>query len=100
MWNLSSPKVFRHLHPKLYKMLARLSGYFGDSQVGTKLSICNSFSYALHMPFLDDSLLPGFHLRVPMMIVLDTLKSDDPQLRRVGETWMRCSLKSYLRCVL
>ena len=32
-----------------------------------------------------------------MMIVLDTLKSDDPNLRRIGETWMRCSLKSYLR---
>lgn len=31
------------------------------------------------------------------MIVLDTLKSDDPSLRRIGETWMRCSLKSYLR---
>ena len=31
------------------------------------------------------------------MIVLDTLKSDDPNLRRIGETWMRCSLKSYLR---
>jgi hypothetical protein len=34
-----------------------------------------------------------------MMIVLETLKNDDPGLRRVGETWMRCSLKSYLRCV-
>jgi hypothetical protein len=32
-----------------------------------------------------------------MMIVLDTLKNDDPSLRRIGETWMRCSLKSYLR---
>ncbi|KAF9011155.1 Dopey, N-terminal-domain-containing protein [Cyathus striatus] len=32
-----------------------------------------------------------------MMIVLDTLKNDDPTLRRIGETWMRCSLKSYLR---
>ena len=31
------------------------------------------------------------------MIVLDTLKSEDPSLRRIGETWMRCSLKSYLR---
>lgn len=31
------------------------------------------------------------------MIVLDALKSEDPHLRRVGETWMRCSLKSYLR---
>ncbi|ETW86774.1 hypothetical protein HETIRDRAFT_30556 [Heterobasidion irregulare TC 32-1] len=45
----------------------------------------------------EDSLLPGFHFKVPIMIVLDTLKSDDPNLRRVGETWMRCSLKSYLR---
>ena len=35
-----------------------------------------------------------------MMIVLDALKNDDPSLRRVSETWMRCSLKSYLRCVL
>ncbi|KAA1471434.1 hypothetical protein DENSPDRAFT_893964 [Dentipellis sp. KUC8613] len=45
----------------------------------------------------DDAMLPGFRFRVPMMIVLDTLKSDDPSLRRIGETWMRCSLKSYLR---
>ena len=35
-----------------------------------------------------------------MMIVLDTLRSEDPNLRRVGETWMRCSLKSYLRFVV
>lgn len=42
-------------------------------------------------------MLPGFKLKIPAMIVLDTLKHDDPNLRRVGETWMRCSLKSYLR---
>src|SRR4051794_15247555 len=34
-----------------------------------------------------------------MMIVLDTLKSADPQTRRIGETFMRCSLKSYIRYV-
>jgi hypothetical protein len=45
----------------------------------------------------EDNLLPGFRFKVPMMIVLDTLKNDDPYLRRIGETWMRCSLKSYLR---
>ncbi|KAF8215761.1 Dopey, N-terminal-domain-containing protein [Mycena galopus ATCC 62051] len=45
----------------------------------------------------EDNLLPGFRFKVPMMIVLDTLKNDDPSLRRIGETWMRCSLKSYLR---
>ncbi|TFY81819.1 hypothetical protein EWM64_g2190 [Hericium alpestre] len=45
----------------------------------------------------DDAMLPGFRFKVPMMIVLDTLKNDDPNLHRIGETWMRCSLKSYLR---
>lgn len=42
-------------------------------------------------------MLPGFRFKVPMMIVLDTLKNEEPNLRRIGETWMRCSLKSYLR---
>ncbi|EJF67133.1 hypothetical protein DICSQDRAFT_151482 [Dichomitus squalens LYAD-421 SS1] len=45
----------------------------------------------------DDNMLPGVHLKVPMMSVLETLRSEDPKLRRIGETWMRCSLKSYLR---
>ncbi|OJT08448.1 Protein dopey [Trametes pubescens] len=45
----------------------------------------------------EDSTLPGVHLKVPMMTLLETLRSDDPKLRRIGETWMRCSLKSYLR---
>jgi hypothetical protein len=48
----------------------------------------------------DDNVLPGFKLKVPMMIMLDTLKSEDVNIRRIGETWMRCSLKSYLRSVL
>ncbi|KAF7968943.1 hypothetical protein HWV62_28842 [Athelia sp. TMB] len=41
--------------------------------------------------------LTGFRFKVPMLLVLDTLKSDDPSLHRIGETWMRCSLRSYLR---
>ncbi|KIK97672.1 hypothetical protein PAXRUDRAFT_824668 [Paxillus rubicundulus Ve08.2h10] len=45
----------------------------------------------------EDDALPGFRLKVPMMIVLETLKHDHPSLRRVGETWMRCSLRSYIR---
>jgi len=48
---------------------------------------------------LEDSNLPGFSLKVPLMITLETLKNDDPTLRRIGETWMRCSLRSYLRCM-
>lgn len=45
----------------------------------------------------EDSALPGFKFRVPLMIVLDMLNSEDPSLRRTGESWMRCNLKSYLR---
>ncbi|KAG5220330.1 Dopey, N-terminal-domain-containing protein [Salix suchowensis] len=45
----------------------------------------------------EDHLLPGFKFKVPMMIVLDGLRNDDPNVRRIGETWMRCSLKSYQR---
>ncbi|KAF8665364.1 hypothetical protein AX16_000383 [Volvariella volvacea WC 439] len=45
----------------------------------------------------EDHLQPGFKFKVPMMIVLDTLKSEDPHLRRIGETWMRCSLKAFSR---
>jgi len=45
----------------------------------------------------DDNLLPGFRFKVPMMITLDTLRSDDTVIKHIGEMWMRCSLKSYLR---
>jgi hypothetical protein len=45
----------------------------------------------------EDNQFPGFYFNIPMMIILDTLKNDDPSLRRVGETWMRCNLKSYIR---
>ncbi|KAF9566957.1 hypothetical protein CPC08DRAFT_758587 [Agrocybe pediades] len=45
----------------------------------------------------EDNSMPGFHFKIPMLIVLDTLKSENPNLRRIGETWMRCSLKSYIR---
>ncbi|EJU02805.1 hypothetical protein DACRYDRAFT_94483 [Dacryopinax primogenitus] len=45
----------------------------------------------------DDSRMPGFRLKAPMLLVLDGLKSEDPHFRRIAETWMRCSLKSYHR---
>ncbi|KAF8899262.1 Dopey, N-terminal-domain-containing protein [Infundibulicybe gibba] len=54
-------------------------------------------AFGIFWRLTEDNLLPGFRFKIPMMIVLDTLKSDDPCLRRIGETWMRCSLKSYLR---
>ncbi|CAE6478176.1 unnamed protein product [Rhizoctonia solani] len=47
----------------------------------------------------DDSLVPGYRCKTALLIVLDTLKSEDIHIRRVGETWMRCSLKSYIRVI-
>lgn len=47
---------------------------------------------------VDDATLPGFRLKIPLLAVLDALKSDNPASRRAGETWMRSSLKSYVRC--
>ncbi|KAF8313993.1 hypothetical protein DL93DRAFT_1101270 [Clavulina sp. PMI_390] len=47
--------------------------------------------------FSEDIQLPGFQLKVPLLAVLDALRSENPGSRRVGETWMRGSLKSYLR---
>ncbi|KAG8729545.1 hypothetical protein FRC12_020895, partial [Ceratobasidium sp. 428] len=47
----------------------------------------------------DDSLVPGYRCKIPLLIVLDTLRSEDVHVRRVGETWMRCSLKSYIRVI-
>jgi hypothetical protein len=46
---------------------------------------------------IDDAALPSFQFRIPLLAVLDALKSDNPASRRVGETWMRSSLKSYTR---
>ncbi|TDL20873.1 hypothetical protein BD410DRAFT_899170 [Rickenella mellea] len=42
----------------------------------------------------EDSMLPGFRFKVPLLAVLDSLKSDDPSLRRIGETWMRPTVLS------
>lgn len=42
-------------------------------------------------------MLPGEIFHVPMFMVLEGLKSDDPQKLRTSETWMRCNVKSYFR---
>lgn len=45
----------------------------------------------------DDSMLPGEIFYVPLLIVLDGFKSQDPNLQRSTETWMRCNLRSFFR---
>ena len=74
-------------------MISMHSGYYGGSAV-------RQFRYLtdLHLNhFIDDALLPGLHFKVPLFTVLDTLQSSDPQLKRTGETWLRSSLRSYIR---
>ncbi|MBW0470508.1 hypothetical protein O181_010223, partial [Austropuccinia psidii MF-1] len=47
--------------------------------------------------YSEEGQLPGAYLRIPMLLVLDNLKSTNLTDRRCAEAWMRCSLKSYLR---
>lgn len=44
-------------------------------------------------------MLPGEIFQVPMLMILDGLKSEDPQILCASESWMRCNLKSYFRMV-
>ena len=75
-----------------------LAGY---EAFGVLWRLTGKSTFILSRSFLsflsEDNLLPGFRFKVPMMFVLDTLKSDNLTLRRHGETWMRCCLKSYIR---
>jgi hypothetical protein len=67
--------------------------YYGGSAV-------RQFCYLTGLSFnqfIDDTLLPSLHFKVPLYTVLDTLQSSDPQLKRTGETWLRSSLRSYIR---
>jgi hypothetical protein len=45
----------------------------------------------------DDGMLPGEIFYVPVLAVLDSLRSGSPDVQRSAETWMRCNLKSYFR---
>lgn len=72
-----------------FGVLWRLSGMFPNF-VG-----CNLFHN--HNADADDSQEPGFHFKIPMLTVLDTLRSDNPIIRQTGETWMRSNLRAYPR---
>lgn len=47
--------------------------------------------------FTDDAMLPGEIFFVPMSSVIDALKSQDPDIQRAAESWMRCDMRSYFR---
>ncbi|KAI0830814.1 Dopey, N-terminal-domain-containing protein [Trametes gibbosa] len=88
IWSLE--RLSKQLHVE-----SVISESLSSRQTGDMLDACEAFGVLWRLT--EDSMLPGVHLKVPMMTLLETLRSDDPRLRRVGETWMRCSLKSYLR---
>ncbi|KAF8273824.1 Dopey, N-terminal-domain-containing protein [Lactarius quietus] len=88
LWTLESTSAHRHVESIIAETLA-------SRDTIEKEASYHAFGALWRLT--DDSKLPGFSLKVPLMIILDTLKNDDPNLRRIGETWMRCSLKSYLR---
>ncbi|KAG8740013.1 hypothetical protein FRC10_004853 [Ceratobasidium sp. 414] len=75
-----------------FGVLWRLTGYV-RSRSSRGMRTLTLFRYT------DDSLVPGYRCKVPLLIVLDTLRSEDVHVRRVGETWMRYSLKSYIRVI-
>ncbi|KAG1754714.1 Dopey, N-terminal-domain-containing protein [Suillus paluster] len=108
-------KLFRYLHQDLATCHARAVNLIWSIESLSRphevesiiaQSMCSPESrnvYEAHEAFgvlwrlSEDDSLPGVRLKVPLMIVLETLKHDDPSLRRVGETWMRCNLRSYIR---
>ncbi|KAG1886069.1 Dopey, N-terminal-domain-containing protein [Suillus subluteus] len=108
-------KLFRYLHADLATCHVRAVSLIWSIESTSRphevesiiaQSMCSPESrnvYEAHEAFgvlwrlSEDDSLPGVRLKVPLMIVLETLKHDDPSLRRVGETWMRCNLRSYIR---
>ncbi|EPT03457.1 hypothetical protein FOMPIDRAFT_1058702 [Fomitopsis schrenkii] len=88
VWSLESLSRKRHVE-------AAIAHQMTSQNPAEVEEACDTFGVLWRLT--DDELMPGSRLKVPMMITLDTLKSNDPALRRIGETWMRCSLKSYLR---
>ncbi|OCF39597.1 hypothetical protein I317_06612 [Kwoniella heveanensis CBS 569] len=54
-------------------------------------------AFGIFWRLTDDSMLPGEIFNIPISIVIDALKNNDPDIQRQAETWMRCNLLSYFR---
>ncbi|KAL5535972.1 hypothetical protein ACEPAF_4066 [Sanghuangporus sanghuang] len=88
IWDLEHATTHRHLEAIISQSLVGDTAQTGFEAYG---------AFGVLWRLSDDNQQPGVHFKVPMLIVLDSLKSSDPVLRRVGETWMRCNLRSYPR---
>ncbi|KAG9313948.1 Dopey, N-terminal-domain-containing protein [Chiua virens] len=108
-------KLFRFLHQDwavfhvravslVWTLESSASHHFVESIISQSMSssdprtVHDAFeAFGVLWRLTDDESVPGFRFKVPLMIVLETLKHDCPTSRRVGETWMRCNLRSYIR---
>ncbi|KAJ8582095.1 hypothetical protein M405DRAFT_582865 [Rhizopogon salebrosus TDB-379] len=92
-------KLFRYLHQDLATSHHELESIIAQSMSSPESRNVHEAheAFGVLWRLSEDDSLPGVRLKVPLMIVLETLKRDDPSLRRVGETWMRCNLRSYIR---
>ncbi|WAQ81113.1 hypothetical protein PtA15_1A451 [Puccinia triticina] len=88
IWELQKISQFRHVETII---ASRLTSENPSVRVSAFEAFGNLWRHS------EDAQLPGNCLRIPMLLVLDSLKSNDLTNRRCGEAWMRCSLKSYLR---
>ncbi|GJJ13160.1 hypothetical protein Clacol_007411 [Clathrus columnatus] len=100
LWSIEAISTHNHLESLFAQSLTSSDpnafDAFGVFWRLTGLLYLNSFQMILTQT-IDDSLLPGFKFKLPLLMVLDMLKNPDPEMRRLGETWMRCNMKSYLR---
>ena len=88
IWDLERATTEKHLESIISQMLSSSSARDGYDAYD---------AFGVLWRLSDDAQQPGMRFKVPMLIVFETLKSSDPVLRRLGETWMRCNLKSYMR---
>lgn len=88
IWALDDLSKYKHVEAAICKRLAAQ-----DWQI--KQAACVAFGNLWR--YTDDSLRPAMRLTIPMRMMLDSLRSEQLSTRRMGEAWMRCSVKSYLR---
>lgn len=88
LWSVQEVSRHRHVESSIAECLT-------SPDRGTRQAAYDAFGVLWR--YTDDSQVPGIRLSIPMHIMLDALRSDDLEVRRSGEAWMRCSVKSYLR---
>ncbi|CED83410.1 Dopey and related predicted leucine zipper transcription factors [Phaffia rhodozyma] len=88
MWELHHASSFKHIDAILFQNMLSTS-------IEKRLDAIHAFGVLWRLS--EDSDLSNHALDGPIFIILDTLNASNVSLRRAGETWLRCDLKSYTR---